>query len=274
MALYRLGRGFPLAPMVAGAALLLLAAKAHAWQARISDMTAAVPDWSYSGERGPSHWADLNASYAGCASGLLQSPIPIETAATFFQPCTPLRFRYRSSSLHLVNDGNALRLGYDRGSFLVIDGLSYELVELRFHVPGEHAIDGRIWDGEIEFIHGNNRGDLLIVSVLIEAGNRANQTLRRILDNAPLLAGKNAHGRNIGVNAVFLLPTRRSYFRYDGSTTRPPCEEGVRRYVMESPLEIAASDLARLAQVTSSNARPLQPLGARRIERFCTANAD
>lgn len=270
--LHRLG--WRRALYVSGAAFLLLAANAHAWQARSSNLSGSVPDWSYSGAQGPGHWADLNTAYDRCASGRLQSPIPIETAATLLQPCTPLRFRYRSSSLHLVNDGNALRLGYDRGSYLVIDGLSYELVELRFHVPGEHAIDGRLSDGEIELIHGNNRGDIAVVSVSIEAGNRSNQTLRRILDNAPLVAGKNAYGRNIGVNALFLLPARRAYFRYEGSMTRPPCQEGVHRYVIETPLEIAASDLARLAQIVGSNARPLQEVGSRQVERRCAAVGD
>lgn len=274
MTVYRFGNGRAHAPFIGGVAILLWAANAQAWQVRVSDMTASVPEWSYSGEQGPSHWAEINASYARCASGRLQSPVPIETSAALFQPCTPLRFRYRSSSLHLVNDGNVLRLGYDRGSYLVVDGLSYELVELRFHIPGEHAIDGRIADGEIELIHGNNRGDIAIVSVPLAAGNRVNQTLRRILENAPFAAGKTAYGRNIGVNAVFLLPSRRSYFRYEGSMTRPPCQEGVRRYVMETPLEIAASDLARLAQITDANARPLQPLGSRRVERFCDTGGD
>ncbi len=254
--------------------ILLLSTHAHAWQAQLSEMKASAPDWSYADERGPSHWSEVNPSYERCHAGRLQSPVPIERAAALFQPCTPLRFRYRSTALHVVNDGNALRLGYDRGSHLVIDGLSYELVELRFHVPGEHAIDGRIADAEIEFIHGNNRGDIAIVSVLIEAGNRVNQTLRRILEHAPVAAGKHAYGRNIGVNAVFLLPARRSYFRYQGSMTRPPCEEGVHRYVLDTPIEIAASDLARLAQIIGTNARPLQPLGQRRVEALCTSAND
>lgn len=274
MALYRFDDGFAPAPLIGGVAMLLWAANAEAWQARVSDMTASIPQWTYSGERGPSHWAEMDPSYARCACGRLQSPVPIETAATLFHPCIPLRFRYRSSSLHLVNDGTALRLGYDRGSYMMIDGLSYELVELRFHVPGEHALDGRMADGEIELIHGNNRGDLAILSVPLEAGNRVNQTLRRILDNAPLAAGKTANGRNIGVNAMLLLPARRSYFRYQGSTTRPPCTEGVHRYVMEMPLVIAASDLARLAQITGANARPLQPLGSRQVERLCAIGDD
>ena len=252
----------------------VLATPADAWQAQLSKMDGAVPEWSYGGEQGPARWGALQSSYAVCGNGRLQSPVPLNTSSARFHACIPLRFRYRSTSLQLVNDGNALRLGYDRGSYLVIDGLSYELVELRFHVPGEHAIDGRVPDGEIELIHGNNRGDIAIVSVPIETGHRVNQTLRRILDNAPAAAGKAAYGRNIGVNAVFLLPARRSYFAYEGSLTRPPCKEGVLHYVLDTPLEVAASDLARLAQIAGANARPLQPLNGRRVDHLCATPRD
>jgi len=251
-----------------------LAASAHAWQARISDMEGPMPEWSYSGEDGPGRWGELESAFQRCSNGRLQSPIPLSTNAARFQSCAPLRFRYRSTPLRLVNDGNALRLGYEHGSYLVIDGLSYELVELRFHVPGEHAINGRVSDGEIELIHGNNRGDIAIVSVPIEAGKRVNQTLRRILENAPLSAGKTAYGRNIGVNAVFLLPSRRSYLAYEGSLTRPPCLEGVHRYVLDNALEVDASDLARLAQIVGANARALQPVNGRRIDYLCGTAGD
>lgn len=237
-------------------------------------METSLPEWAYSGEYGPAHWSELNAAYTRCGNGTMQSPVPIDTSSARFQPCVPLRFRYRSSSLQLVNDGTALRLRYDRGSYLIIEGLSYELVELRFHVPGEHAIDGRIPDGEIELIHGNNRGDIAILSVPLEAGKRVNQMFRRILENAPTRVGTNAYGRNIGINALFLLPSRRSYFTYLGSQSRPPCEEGVHRYVLETPLEVAASDLARMAQVVGANARPLQPLQGRTITHLCATPGD
>jgi carbonic anhydrase len=255
---------------LAGLILAVQAQPAKAWQARQSTMETAIPEWSYRGEHGPAHWTELRPDeYRACENGRRQSPIAIDTDATVFQPCLPLRFRYRSSSLKLVNDGKALRLGYDRGSYLVVDGLSYELVEVRFHVPGEHRIDGRRPDAEIELIHGTNRGDIAVVSVPVQAGHRVNQTFRRILENAPKAAGTNAYGRNIGINALFLLPSRRAYYYYDGSLTRPPCKEGVLRYVLEEPVEVATTDLARLAQIVGANARPLQPLGDRQVHRAC-----
>lgn len=249
----------------------MTAAPALGWDSRVSRMDGPLPQWSYTGARGPEAWAELSSSFERCAEGRAQSPVPLETRRAVPEPCVPLRFRYRSSALEVINDGNALRLNYDRGSYLMVAGLSYELVELRFHVPGEHAIDGRVPDAEIELLHGNNRGDLVILSVPVEAGRRLNQTLRRILEHAPETAGRKAYGRNIGVNALFLLPPRKSYLSYRGSLTRPPCQEGVRWYVFDHPLEVEARDLAPLAQLVAANARPLQPLNGRRVSRFCAA---
>jgi carbonic anhydrase len=250
--------------------LLLPGASESAWERSLNaDSGEAGKQWAYHGEKGPERWGDLAAGYALCANGSSQSPIAIQTAATLGAPCEPLRFRYRSGSLYASNDGKALRLGYDRGSFLVIDGLSYELVELRFHVPAEHIIDGRVADAELQLIHGNNRGDIAVVSVPIEAGRRSNRIFKRILEHAPTVAGKSYRGRNVGVNPLFLLPTRKDYFTYIGSLTSPPCTEGVRWYVMHQALEVDTPDLRYLAQLVGPNARPPQPLQGRPVTSVC-----
>jgi carbonic anhydrase len=252
-------------------ALLLGSGSVPAWQPGISlPDPGAMPQWSYAGERGPERWAELSPEFGACGRGAEQSPVALTEAMAVAVPCEPLRFRYRTSPLYITNDGRALRLGYDRGSFLVIEGLSYELVELRFHVPSEHVLDGRSADAELQLIHANNRGDIAVVAVPLTAGRRVNQILRRMLEHAPSVAGESFYGRNVGVNAVFLLPGRKDYFAYKGSLTRPPCTEGVRWYVMRSPVEVAAEDLQRMAEMIGPNARPLQHLGGRRVIRACS----
>jgi carbonic anhydrase len=262
---------FPLASAWLGA---VLAAGSHlvqaGWQSPLSDPEGNAGElWGYAGDHGPTHWGELSPSYQACSSGNLQSPVALETATAVFTPCEPLRFRYRSSSLYIKNEGVGLRLGYDRGSYLVIEGLSYELVELRFHVPGEHAIDGRLAAAELHLIHGNNRGDIAVVAVPLQAGRRVNQTLRRILEHAPQNAGQQFFGRNVGINALFLLPGRKDYFAYRGSLTRPPCTEGVRWYVLRDPVEVDVAEIRRLAQLVGANARPLQPLRGRTVSKSC-----
>lgn len=249
--------------------LLLVGGDGWAWERGLDANAGSQTEWSYAGNAGPQRWAELSPEFSACGIGRLQSPVSIDTRTSVPGPCQPLRFRYRSSSLYITNDGRALRLGYDRGSFLVVDGLSYELVELRFHVPGEHAIDGRVADGELQLIHGNNRGDIAVVAVPIRAGRRVNQILRRVVENAPSVPGEQFYGRNVGVNGLFLLPGRKDYYAYPGSLTRPPCTEGVRWYVLHEALEVDAADLLRLARVIGPNARPIQPLYDRPVAKAC-----
>ncbi|WP_295543396.1 carbonic anhydrase family protein [uncultured Thiohalocapsa sp.] len=264
----------PVAPRALGALLALAsvvaATPAIAWQSGIAvPDPKAMPQWRYTGERGPEHWSELDPSYGACAHTDTQSPVALTESMAVVAACEPLRFRYRSSPLYVTNDGRALRLGYDRGSHLLVAGLSYELVELRFHAPAEHVINGSRADAELQLIHANNRGDIAVVAVALMPGPRANSMLQRLLEHAPRRSGESFYGRNVGVNPLFLLPGRKDYFAYRGSVTRPPCTEGVHWYVMRTPLEVADADLQRLAGFMEPNARPLQPLGGRRVTKAC-----
>ncbi len=257
-------------PLVAVLGLLLCNCPAAAWQSGVFLPDPDVmPQWAYSGSKGPERWAELDPSYATCARGGEQSPVALREAVAVPAPCEPLRFRYRSSALYLTNDGRALRLGYDRGSFLLWRGLSFELVELRFHVPSEHVIDGHKASAELQLIHASRRGDIAVVAVPLIPGSPVNQVLRRVLEHAPGVAGESFYGRNIGVNPLFMLPGRKDYFAYEGSLTRPPCTEDVRWFVLRTPVKVAAADLNRLAGLSGQNARPLQRLGGRRVTLAC-----
>ncbi|MDH4185262.1 MAG: hypothetical protein OEV92_13620, partial [Nitrospinota bacterium] len=52
------------------------------WQASCSGSSGSTTDtvthgahWSYSGEAGPDHWADLDPAYEQCGAGTSQSPV-------------------------------------------------------------------------------------------------------------------------------------------------------------------------------------------------------
>ena len=62
-----------------------------------------------------------------------------------------------------------------------------------------------------------------------------------------------------------LLPAGRKAFAYLGSLTTPPCTEGVHWLVLRSPVELDATQIASFVDVLHDNARPVQPLGARRV---------
>src|SRR5690242_7737293 len=85
--------------------------------------TAVVPagaeqhHWSYSGESGPSHWAKLDARNVLCERGKSQSPVNIRTQAVRLASLPRLVFNYRSTPLHIVDNGHSVQIDVEPGSF-------------------------------------------------------------------------------------------------------------------------------------------------------------
>lgn len=248
--------GFPLALLTALGGILPALAQGTATS------KAAVP-WSYSGERGPEHWATLAPDYAQCATGRLQSPIDIRSVERI--PYSPLVFRYRSQPLDLVNDGSGVRLIAPPGSELRLRGDVYALTEVRFHVPGEHLINGVGSSAEIHYVHRDVRGRPVIVAVRVQAGFRFNSILARLVEYFPMVPGERVTLAQVGVNPLFLLPSERDYFTYTGSLGIPPCSEPVLWFVLAHPLEVDVDLIRTMARATGANARPVQPLNGRSV---------
>lgn len=221
-----------------------------------------IADWSYEGDTAPAHWGELAPEYAAC-NGSRQSPVDLRGARPM--PYSPISFHYRSNPLNIVNDGRQILVRYKPGSYMIANGRRYELTDFHFHLPGEHRIEGVAADMELQLHHRDARGRLAIVAVPIKAGRRRNSTLSRILDHMPPVGGESYYGRQVGINALFLLPPKRDYFSYVGSLTEPPCTEGVEWFVLVRPLELDTGYLQRVGQVIGGNARPLQPLNGRPV---------
>ncbi|WP_200251764.1 carbonic anhydrase [Thiococcus pfennigii] len=249
---------------LATAALLVVAGEVAAWPFAPppATLTSTAPDWGYRGEVGPPHWAELDAAYTPCAAGTLQSPIDLRPSTA--APGVAMSFAYRSSPLSLVNDGRLIWADDLAGSHLTVDGHRYELVRFQFHAPSEHRIDGRAAELEVQFLHRDAAGRLLIVAVLVEPGRRTNSMLRRIAEHLPP-PGEAFYGGQVGINPLFLLPSAREHFAYPGSLTVPPCTEGIEWLVLRTPLVVDASVIARFQQALGANARPLQTAGRRPV---------
>jgi len=67
----------------------------------------------------------------------------------------------------------------------------------------------------------------------------------------------------VAVNAADLLPAERSYYRYNGSFTTPPCTEGVKWFVMSNPVELSDAQIAEFEAIYDYNYRPVQPFNER-----------
>nr|WP_246221743.1 carbonic anhydrase family protein [Marichromatium bheemlicum] len=241
---------------------LLLASGDAAAGDEATDITIDPP-WGYADGTGPEHWGVLDPAFATCTEGRSQSPIDIRGARRIGY--MPLLFRYRSHLLELVNTGRGIRLLTPPGSALVIRGSAYDLSHIDFHVPGEHRIEGRSHDAELQLVHRDRQGGYAIVAVGLRTAARDNRIFERILDHLPTRPGERTRHRQIGVNPLFLLPLDRGYFRYHGSLTQPPCRESALWLVFREPLEVGAGQLQRLRAVIGENARPPQPRNGREV---------
>ena len=56
------------------------------------------PHWSYEGDEGPEHWAELSAKYALCRDGMNQSPVDL--VADYHVDLPELVFEYHGTPEH------------------------------------------------------------------------------------------------------------------------------------------------------------------------------
>jgi carbonic anhydrase len=221
--------------------------------------------WSYEGDIGPDHWAELDPEYAVCKTGRAQSPIDIRSSEKADLPI--IRFAYKSGPLHIVNNGyTAARVDYvHSGDFLIVRDQRYELTQFHFHRPSEEHIHGRAYDMVIHLMHAASDGKVAGVAVLLQAG-RANTTIQQMWEHMPQTAGSVQEIPGVEVNPARLLPRDTAYYTYMGSQTAPPCSEGVTWFVLKTPMEISTAQIDAFARLYPHDVRPIQPLNGRVVQ--------
>jgi len=232
--------------------------------------SAGSGHWSYEGETGPQHWADLNPNYAICAEGTEQSPIDIPRHVNLSDDLEELEFNYSSSvNLYVINNGHTVKAEVPSGAgqFEIGDD-SYDLIQFHFHTPSEHLVDGNDYPLEMHLVHSNSNGDLAVVGIFLEIGC-SNSELNKIFNQLPAHEGDNTWALNFNLDA--LVPDQTHAYRYSGSLTTPDCREGVLWHVMAETQSLSASQAQAFIDIFSGshfpygNARPVQPLNGRTV---------
>ncbi|PSH04695.1 MAG: carbonate dehydratase [Acidobacteria bacterium] len=224
----------------------------------------ASHSWTYSGEHGPSHWADLSPEFTACGMGKNQTPIDIVNPKIANLPA--IQFSYQPSPLKVINNGHSIQVNYAPGSSITVAGKRYELVQFHFHHPSEEAIKGRRDSMDVHLVHKSNDGKLAVVAVQIKEG-AANSAITAIWSNLPHEKGKEVAVENVKVNASDLIPANRRYTTFMGSLTTPPCSEGVAWYVLNTPVSFSRTQIEKFAAIYPDNARPVQPLNGRLLQQ-------
>jgi carbonic anhydrase len=222
----------------------------------------AKPEWTYSGKDGPKGWGSLNPEYQTCKLGHTQSPIDIKGAKKAALPA--IQFDYKPATLNIVNNGHSIQVNYPEGSWITVGDKKYQLKQFHFHHPSEEHVNGKPYDMVVHLVHADADGKLGVVAVLLKKGS-ANPMIQKIWENLPKDEGKAAEVAGVEVDPSALLPATTGYYTFSGSLTTPPCSEEVTWFVLKTPVEVSAEEVAAFAKVYPHNARPIQPTNGREI---------
>ncbi len=220
--------------------------------------------WGYEGDAAPEHWGGMKEEYALCGSGKMQSPVDIRDDQA--GALSAIEFNYQAvSNPQVVNNGHTIQVNYAAGSYAVIHGKRYDLLQFHFHSPSEHTLYGKPADMVAHLVHKAADGELAVVAVLFNKSSE-NAVLKPVWEGMPHHEGKGTVMATI--NAADLLPADHSYFHYVGSLTTPPCSEGVKWQVLKNPVSVSADQVAAFTGIFPHSVRPVQPLNTRSVTNF------
>jgi carbonic anhydrase len=219
--------------------------------------------WTYEGKQGPLNWGRLDPGYRACSIGKEQSPIDIR-GAHLNKNLPPIEFHYLAGSMTLTNTGHTVQVTPPAGSYIVVGGTRYDLVQFHFHHPGEEAVKGKLPDMDIHLVHKSTDGKIAVVAVRLNEGN-ANAVMAALWEHLPKTVGATDKVTE-PMSPAGLLPADRGYWTYEGSLTAPPCTEGVRWFVMEQQVEISRDQLRSFGALYKVNSRLMQAPHGRKIE--------
>lgn len=227
--------------------------------------TAGEHNWTYLGKDGPLNWGKIDPAYSACSRGRRQSPVDIR-GARLNPALKPVEFHFIGGPVTLINDGRAIVVTPLPGSYVVADGVRYNLIHFTFHHPSEHAVNGDLSDMEVDFLTRSADGRAVMLGVLLSENNDfPNATLSMLWQHLPEKPGQTEKDDDL-INPGGLFPSDPGYWTYPGSLPAPPCTEGVQWYVYETPVSISQRQLNAFVSLFRMNTRPLQEMRGRRIE--------
>lgn len=226
--------------------------------------------WSYAGEYGPRHWAELDVEFRPCA-GVHQSPIDIVPNQALAADLH-VEFHYHPFFPNLVNNGHTLIERIVEPKAMTFNGEDYTLLQFHFHTPSEHHVMGQEYPMEIHFVHQHTSGKYAVVAVLVEEGTHNNPFLHHFMKSLPSFLNEEARSLE-QADPVETFPSNLdSFYYYDGSFTTPPCTEGVHWIVLEETVEAAKMQIEAIHRIIQNDNRPVQKLNDRPL--FHTGNQD
>lgn len=218
--------------------------------------------WTYEGRGAPENWGELSEEFKVCESGVNQSPINIDNVID--GQLKPLNINIHTHAQKIINNGHSIQINVNDDDDFSIDGSTYQLKQFHFHSPSENEIKGKQYPLELHFVHSKDDGEIAVLAIMLEEG-AVNSAIEQILKNIPKERNQEKElGSNIDLTALY--PKDKSYYRFSGSLTTPPCSEGVVWLVMKESIFASKEQIQQFQKALGhSNNRPIQPLHGRLI---------
>lgn len=153
-------------------------------------------------------------------------------------------------------------------SNFTVDGEVFQFLQLHFHAPSEHTVDGFRFPLEVHFVHqrwgSSGTDDLAVIGILFNYSSDGthNPALdsfwNEIFHPLASFTGLNLH------DMMWNIP---GFQRYSGSLTTPPCAENVKWHVGISTVGINVLQSLSFTYALNGiqNYRDIQPLNGRVI---------
>ncbi|WP_394850581.1 carbonic anhydrase family protein [Pendulispora brunnea] len=233
--------------------------------------------WSHSqsdNQGGPNEWGELadgtgKVLYPDCAATTQQSPIAIPARTevakdAFALDNQHLKWLPAAPVKDVINNGHTWQANFAPGSKMLVDSKEYELVQVHFHSPSEHTLEGRSYPLEIHFVHVGPQGArpfASVVAVMAEEDAVDNPEFAKIWSSFNACPQKTPTAvSNVTLDLTKLLPEDRGYHRYDGSLTAPPCTASVRFHMLSHPIKVSAAQVKAFTRALGPTNRPIQPI--------------
>jgi len=259
--------------------------------------------WGYQLHNGPNTWVD---SYPTC-NGQMQSPVALPLVYrndSFIRRLGMYQYEL-VRPLTLINDEERYSISVryeDDGQKPPEIGGSFYSPERRFNLDrisfrvgpdssegAEHSVGNRKLPGEMQLYHYDNKfknieealkvpGQVSVAVLLFEVSEDDNLNLDVLLSKLHLVNGTKKAASMGSHNLEWIYPTTVTplheceFFMYEGSTTTPPCQEGVVWHIYFDYVAISERQLEQLRSVVTPSGAPMNknnrfqmPLNTRQI---------
>ena len=229
---------------------------------------------------GPSVWGKLDG-FKTCGDGHNQSPIdfPLDVMFAPLSDGPQPAIGMAELELGAVSYNWALNCPehHDCGE-TTYKGKTFKLVNLHFHHPSEHRLNGKQFPLESHMVHASEDGELAVLATMYDYApeSYANTVYShdgKEFGKSKLLNGimKNLYNgkSKFAVYMGSVLEPEKGYCTYVGSLTTPPCTEGVTFLMSNAVQMVSRRQVAKYALSTGAgfdgNNRPTQPTNDRNI---------